>query len=96
MKRVLGVHYVEITVEEGDGWVHFRMPSGEMRMELTKGGDGHPVRLENQTLPFLTNVKAGHAPFWCWSDHDRHFDYRNRCGTWADFHMTSSPASDAR
>ena len=80
MKRQLGVHYVGITVEEGDWWVYFRMPSGEMRMELTKSSDGNPVRLENQTLPFLSNVKAAHSPFWCWSDDDRHFEYRNRCG----------------
>ena len=92
MKRVLGVNYVGITVEEGDGWVHFRIPSGEMRMELTKSGDGEPVRLENATLPFLSNVRAAHTPFWNWSDYDRHFEYRNRCGTWADFFMASVPA----
>ncbi len=92
MKRVLGIHYVAITVEEGDGWVHFRMPLGEMRMESTKGGDGSPVRLENATLPFLSNVMAAHTPFWHWSDHDRHFEYRNRCGTWADFRMGPAPA----
>lgn len=89
MKRVLGVHYVPIELAEGDGWVQFRMPSGEMRMELTKGFDGGPVRLENQTLPFLSNVKAAHSPHWHWADHDRHFDYGNRCGTWADFQMVA-------
>ncbi|MCL5736165.1 MAG: hypothetical protein M1274_11350 [Actinobacteria bacterium] len=92
MKKVLGLHYVPIGVEEGEGWVHFRMPSGEMKMELTKGNDGMPVRLENATLPFLSNVKAAHTPFWHWSDHGRHFEYRNRCGTWADFSMASAPA----
>ncbi len=91
MKRVLGVHYVKIDIEERDGTVHFTMPSGEMKMELTRGPDGNPVRLENQTLPFLSNVRAAHAPFWRWADHNRHFEYRNRCGTWADFAMASPP-----
>lgn len=63
------------------------MPFGEMKQELTRGVDGTPVRLENQTLPFLTNVKAAHTPYWKYYDHDRHFDYKDRCGTWADFMM---------
>jgi hypothetical protein len=91
MKRVLGIHHVRIDIDEGDGAIRFGMPSGEMKMELTRGPDGHPVRLENQTLPFLSNVKTAHAPFWSWADHDRHFEYRNRCGTWADFTMASRP-----
>jgi hypothetical protein len=91
MKRVLGVHYVDIAVKESGGTVHFKMPSGEMKMELTKNQSGEPVRLENATLPFIHDVKAAHTPFWHWSDHDRHFTYRDRCGTWADFSMSSAP-----
>jgi hypothetical protein len=89
MKRVLGVHYVPIEVEESNGSLHVSMPSGEMRMELTKGPDGTPVRIENVTLPFLSNAKAAHTAFWRWSDHGRHFEYRDRCGTWAEFGMAS-------
>lgn len=92
MKRVLGLHYAPITIEEGEGTVHFGMPTGEMTMELTKGFDGRPVRLENQTLPFLSDVKAAHSPSWEWADHGRHFAYTNRCGTWADFEMAAPPA----
>jgi hypothetical protein len=92
MKRVLGINYVDIDVTEGEGWVHFKMPSGEMKMELTKSRGGNPVLLENVTLPFLSNVRAGHASFWNWSDYSRHFEYRNRCGTWADFVMASPPS----
>ena len=87
MGRVLGVHYAKIDVQEGDGWIQVGMPTGEMRMELTRGIDGSPVRLENVTMPFLSNVKAAHAPYWRWADHGRHFDYTDRCGTWADFTM---------
>jgi hypothetical protein len=88
MNRVLGLHYVKIDVEEGEGSIHVRMPNGEMKMEVTKGVDGTPVRLENVTMPFIFDVKAAHSPGWHWADHGRHYDYRNRCGTWATFEMT--------
>jgi hypothetical protein len=90
MPRVLGVKYVKVDVDEKDGTVHFTMPQGEMKMELTRSLDGNPVRLENVTMPFLSNVRTAHAPFWHWSDYNRHYDYKNRCGTWADFSMTSA------
>ena len=89
MQRVLGVKYVKIDVDEKDGAVHFRMPQGEMKMELTRSLDGNPVRLENQTMPFLSDVRTAHAPFWRWSDYNGRYDYKNRCGTWADFSMAS-------
>ena len=87
MKKNFGVKYVKIEVDEEEDAVHFKMPFGEMKQQLTRGQDGTPVRLENQTLPFLMNVKASHTPFWHFSDHGRHFDYKHRCGTWADFVM---------
>jgi hypothetical protein len=91
MKKVFGIQYVKMDIDEGEETVHFRMPSGEMKMELTKSHDGNPVRLENPTLPFISNVKAAHAPFWNWADYNRHFEYKNRCGTWADFVMAPMP-----
>ena len=87
MKKNFGVKYVDIETQDNDESVYFKMPFGEMKQELTQGSDGTPVRLENQTLPFLTNVKAAHTPYWNYEDHGRHFDYRDRCGTWADFEM---------
>jgi hypothetical protein len=87
MKKNFGVKYVDINVEAQENTVYFKMPFGEMKQELTRSGDGNPVRIENQTLPFLTNVKAAHTPYWKYDDHDRHFDYKDRCGTWADFAM---------
>jgi hypothetical protein len=87
MKTFWGVHYTKIDVEEREGTLHVRMPTGEMSMELTRSADGTPVRLENCTLPFLSNVKAAHSSFWKWSDYGRHYEYRDRCATWADFSM---------
>jgi hypothetical protein len=91
MRKVLGVHYVNMDVGEEAGSLQVKMPNGEMSMELTKSRNGEPVRLENVTLPFISSVKAAHAPYWKWADHDRHYEYRNRCATWADFQMTWPP-----
>ncbi len=86
MKKVFGLEYVEMDVREAAGNVHFKMPYGEMKQNLTTGGDGKsPARLENQTLPMLTDVKACHTPFWRYQGHGRSFNYQNRCGVWADF-----------
>jgi hypothetical protein len=85
MKKNFGVRYVDIAVTGSADEVEVTMPFGRMSQRLTKGPDGRPVRLENQTLPFLSNVKACHTPFWNYEDHGRHFEYRDRCGTWADF-----------
>lgn len=87
MKNHFGLKYVDIEIQDKGETVCFKMPFGEMKQELTRGSDGTPVRLENQTLPFLTNVKAAHTPYWNYDDHDRHFEYRDRCGTWAEFEM---------
>jgi hypothetical protein len=87
MKKSFGVKHVDIEVVEAGDEVRVSMPFGEMTQRLTKGPDGGPVRLENQTLPFLTSVKASHTPFWKYEDYGRHFEYRHRCGTWADFTM---------
>ena len=87
MKKNFGVKYVDIEIQDNGENVYFKMPYGEMKQELTRGSDGTPVRLENQTLPFLNNVKAAHTPYWNYEDHGRHFDYKDRCGTWAEFEM---------
>lgn len=91
MKKILGTEYVKIDVEETADSVHVSMLSGEMKMQLSRSNDGQPVRMENVTLPFLSNVKAAHTPFWHWSGYNRHYDYKNRCGTWADFVMAPMP-----
>jgi len=85
MRKVFGIKYVKVDVEEEDGSIHFKMPFGEMKQYLTKGADGTPVRLDNVVFPMLTDVKACHTPFWEFEDHGRHFDYKDRCGVWADF-----------
>ncbi len=87
MKKVFGIKYVNIDVEDRGDTFHIKMPFGEVKQHLTRGPDGNPVRLENTTLSFLSTAKACDTPFWNYQDQGRHFDYENRCGTWADFMM---------
>jgi hypothetical protein len=91
MQRVLGIKYVKIDIDEVEDTIHIKMPSGELKMQLTKSHDGNPVGISNPSIPFLSNVKTAHTAFWNWSDYNRSFDYKDRCGTWADFTMTSDP-----
>ena len=88
MKKVFGIKYVKVDIEEDGKNAHFKMPAGEMKQALSAGPDGGPIRLENQSLPFLSNVKACHSFYWNFADYGRHFDYKDRCGTWADFALT--------
>ena len=87
MKKNFGVKYVDMEVKGTPEEVQVSMPFGKMTQRLTTGLDGGPVRLENQTLPFLSDAKACHTPFWSYEDYGRHFEYKDRCGTWADFEM---------
>lgn len=81
----LGLKYVPIDVTETSDSVTFATPFGEMSQHLTKGNDGGPVRIENSTLPFLKNLKHSHTESWNYNDHGKNFDYKDRCGSWADF-----------
>ena len=76
-------------MERDDALGTVNMPTGEVGFEFTQGHNGEPVRLKNATMPFLSNVKAAHAPYWRWGDYGRHYRYKDRCGTWADFRMAS-------
>jgi len=85
MKKNFGVKYVKIDVEETNGTIHFKMPFGKMKQSLVKGLDGGPIRIENVVFPVMKNLKHCHTPFWTYNDHGKNFDYKDRCGTWADF-----------
>jgi hypothetical protein len=51
MKRVLGVHYVPITVNEGENAIEFTMPTGRMRMELTQAPTAAPCAWRTSPCP---------------------------------------------
>ncbi|MGE8018512.1 DUF1326 domain-containing protein [Peribacillus frigoritolerans] len=86
MKKVFGIEYVEMDIQEKDGNIHFTMPYGELKQNLLKGGDGKThIHLENQVLPGLEDVKACHTSFWRYQGHNRNLNYTDRCGVWSDF-----------
>jgi hypothetical protein len=85
IQKFFGIRYVKIDIQDEGDTFHAKMPFGEMKQQLTKGLDGTPVRIENQLVPSLTNVKVCHSPFWRYADYGRSFDYTNRCATRADF-----------
>jgi len=41
--------------------------------------------LNSVLFPVLKNLKHCHTPLWTYNDHGKNFEYKNRCGTWADF-----------
>jgi len=85
MKKHFGARHVKIDVKEENGTIHFRTPYGEMKQSLVKGLDGGPIRIENCPIPVLKDLKHCHTDFWTYNDHGKAFDYKDRCGTWADF-----------
>jgi len=85
MKKIFGVKYVKIDVKETKDTVHIKMPFGELKQYLMPGLDGGPIRLENVPNPWLKNLKSCHTPFWNYKDYGKDLQYKNRCGSWADF-----------
>jgi hypothetical protein len=85
MKKIFGVKYVNIDVDESENAFKVKTPFGEMNQHQVKGLDGGPIRIENSVLPVLKNLKHCHTSQWTYKDHGKNFQYKNRCGTWADF-----------
>ena len=85
MKKIFEVKYVKIDIEKTDDTFSVKMPFGEMNQQQMKGLDGGPIRIENAPIPVLQNLKHCHTPQWKYSDHGKNFEYKDRCGTWADF-----------
>jgi hypothetical protein len=85
MKKIFDVKYVKMDIEEKDDTFKVKMPFGEMNQQQMKGLDGGPIRIENAPLPVLQNLKHCHTPHWNYNDHGKNFEYKDRCGTWADF-----------
>ena len=85
MKKIFEVKYVKMDIEEKDDTFNVKMPFGEMNQWQMKGLDGGPIRIENAPLPFLQNLKHCHTPQWNYNDHGMNFEYKDCCGTWADF-----------
>jgi hypothetical protein len=85
VEKVFGIKYIGMDIHEEGDCIHFKMPFGEMKQCLTKGPDGTPVRIENQVVPSIFNVKVCNSPFWWFKDYGFDFEYQNYCSTRADF-----------
>lgn len=86
--KSFGIQYVPIEVEESDGSLTVKTPFGEMTQQQMTGADGGPIRIDNAVLPFLKDLKHCNTAHWTYKDHGKNFDYKDRCGSWADFAFT--------
>lgn len=80
-----GIKYVPIDIEATESELHVKTPFGEMQQHLMTGHNGGPIRIENSALPYLSDLKYCNTDHWSYKDHGKDFDYKDRCGTWADF-----------
>jgi hypothetical protein len=58
MKKVFGIKYVKVDIQEDGKTAHFKMPFGEMKQALCTGPDGGPIRLENPKHPDTNGLKT--------------------------------------
>lgn len=89
LRKILGTRYVDINLTQEDKTSHITMPYGEMKLTLTRGGDGkNPQRLENSLFSmFLKDIKFCNTHFWKYNDFGKNWDFVNRSGTIAEFDM---------
>lgn len=85
-KKCLGVKFVEIGISEDNGTYRIAMPFGEVKMSLAIGKDGkNPIRMENATMPFLSNVRFCNTEYWKYHDYGKNLEYHSTSGAIADF-----------
>jgi len=89
LKKVLGVKYVDITLNQDNNTYHIAMPYGEVKLSLTPGGDGkNPQRIENSIFSMIfSDIKICNTHFWKYNDFGKKWDYINRSGAIANFDL---------
>lgn len=89
LRKVLGIKYVDINLEQEGNTFHITMPYGEMKLSYTQGLDGkNPQRLENSLFGmFLSDLKICNTHFWKYSDFGKTWEFVNRSGVIADFDL---------
>jgi len=89
LRKVLGIKYVDINLEQEGNTYHVTMPHGEMKLSYTPGLDGkNPQRLENSIFGvFLSDLKICNTHFWKYNDFGRDWDFKNRSGVIASFDL---------
>ena len=86
-KKVLGDFSYDLTTKMGDGVVLANKAKKEgYKTIVAIGGDGkNPIRMDNPSMPFLSNVRFGNTHFWKYHDYGKNLEYRNTSGAIADF-----------
>lgn len=81
VRKVLAVKYVEMDLKREGKAIHFKMPFGELKMSLTTGADGNPVRLENTFMSaILPELNICDTQHWNFHDLGKDFDFSGRSG----------------
>ena len=89
LRKIIGIRYVDINLTQENGTFHITMPYGELKLTLTRGGDGKsPQRLENSIFrAFFSDIKICNTHFWRYNDFGKKWEFFNRSGTIAGFNL---------
>ena len=89
LKKILGIRYVDISLDQDGNTFYIKMPYGEMKLSYTPGLDGvNPQKLENSPYGiYLSNLRICNTHFWRYNDFERNWEFKNRSGIIADFDL---------
>jgi hypothetical protein len=81
VRNVLAVKYAKMDLKKEGKMIHFTMPFGGLKMSLTTGADGNPVRLENTFMSaILPELNVCDTHHWDFHDLGKDFDFSGRSG----------------
>ncbi len=78
--EVLAIEKAPITVERSDTKVKFAGPVSTVEIEMMKGKDGKPVKIQNLAAPYLTEVTLYKSITNSHKSEDREFSYSGTNG----------------
>jgi len=89
LRKILGIRYVDIKLNEENNIFHISMPYGEIKLSLAPGGDGkNPQRIENSIFSMmLSDIKICNTHFWNYNDFGKNWEFVNRSGAIAEFNL---------
>ncbi len=89
VRKVLGVKYVDIALEQEGNTYKIKMPYGEMNLSLAPGGDGkNPQHIENSLFSMIySDIKICNTHSWKYNDFGKNWEFTNRSGAIAGFNL---------
>ena len=87
LQKILGIRYVDISLNQEGNTFHITMPYGELKLSYTPGLDGkNPQKLVNSPYEvFLSDLKICNTHYWKFNDFGRDWEFKNRSGLIASF-----------